>query len=294
VKLKLISTTLTISLILILIYITLSFTSPSKSIEILGWYCIDWGPDYYAQDFATIKSMHFDTVILRSFTDMFSSNHECFTTAIAAARSEGLKVGISLFHPANEEMAQAWGLPHTEDGMFLDFTVNRTWIETDYRQKLLSLVGNTDLDYYMFDDMAFGETSNLTNSQYFIDLTFEIMDDKAIMLAYYPPKSPLPPLSIPHWDWYTAPEESNKLRESLTTRPLNNTSLGHFVWLYERTHISFASLSTVYNILGDSDRVQIFSLRYGGSDWSSGVANSILEHPPLVNYIRVLNQQLKS
>jgi len=238
--------------------------------------------------------MHIDGVILRSFLHQYTSNPDAFSTAINMAQSAELKVGINLFHPSNELMVDAWGLPHTEDGVFLDFTTNRTWIETVYQSELTNLVNNADLDYYMFDDMAFWDVSNLTNAQRFIDLTFEVTNDKAIMIAYYPPKEAFPNLHIPHWDWYTAPEDLHNLNRSLHKRPLNNTSLGHFIWLYERTHISFESLSQVYNILRNTDRLQIFSLRYGVSDWPSGVANSILEHPILVDYIRLLNQQLKS
>jgi len=291
VKLKLASLILLTSFAIIL---ALRHSAPVDTPEVLGWYCIDWGSDYYPQDFATIQSMHIDGVILRSFLHQYTSNPDAFSTAINMAQSTELKVGINLFHPSNELMVDAWGLPHTEDGVFLDFTTNRTWIETVYRSELTNLVNHADLDYYMFDDMAFWNVSNLTNAQRFIDLTFEITDDKAIMLAYYPPPEILPDLRIAHWDWYTPPEDVTNLNGSLTRRPLNNTSLGHFIWLYERTHISFEDLSTAYNILGQTDRLQIFSLRYGHPDWPSAINNSILEHPHLIEYIRLLNQQIKS
>jgi len=259
--------------------------------EILGWYCIDWGSDYYTQDFAEIKTMHIDGVILRSFEHYFLPNPEAFTEAIDEARKIGLKVGVSIFHPSHSDLLKVWKLP--TDHSFADFTTNKTRIETVYADKLRDLVHTGDLfnlEYYAFDDMAFGRVSNITNAQLFIDMTFSITHGKALMLAHYPPKrSAVLNLSIPSWDWYTLPEDTYSLFQSTKQTPMNNTSLGHFICLHERTNISFSDLRVVYNLLSDSDRIQIFPLRYGGPAWTKGVENSILEHANLVECIRGLN-----
>lgn len=268
-----------------------SLTSEAQQREILGWYCIDWGPDYYMKDFEKIKAIHIDSVILRSFEYDFVSNSEAFIEAIEAAHKIGLKVGVSVFHPSHSDLLKVWELPI--DHKFADFTANKTWIETVYAEKLRSVVNvgeSFDLVYYVFDDMEFDRASNMSNAQLFIDITFSITDGKAMMLAYYRPEQPsILNLSIPSWDWYNEPGDLDNFNKSLTERPMNNTVLGCFVWLHRRMGISFSVLSKVFDLLTDTDRIHIFPLRYGGPAWTDGVSNSILEHPVLMEHIRKLN-----
>jgi len=279
------------ALLILLILLLVRVNSRQERSEILGWYCIDWGSDYYAQDFAEIKNLYIDGVILRSFEHYFPSNPGAFMVAIDEARKIGLKVGVSIFHPSHGDLLKVWKLP--TDHSFADFTTNKTWIETVYADKLRDLVHVGDLlnlVYYAFDDMAFGRVSNVTNAQLFIDMTFSITHGKALMLAHYPPKrSTVLNLSIPSWEWYVAPEDTYNLFQSTKQTPMNSTSFGHFIFLHERTNITFSELRVAYDLLSDSDRIQIFPLRYGGPAWTKGTANSILEHPSLIECIRELN-----
>lgn len=268
----------------------------ARAVEIFGWYWLDWGTTYYYEDFKTIKSMFIDGVLLLSYEYTFVDNPEAFETAATMAQQQGLKVGIIVFHPYDARSQAAWGLPVNQDH-FADFTTNKTWIETTYAAKLTDVVSNGNMlnvTYYAYDDMNFWEAQNLTNAQLFIDITNKITGGKALMLGSYPPeKLVIPSLSIVNWDWYSAPEDINSVRASLKVKPSNNTSLGQFVWLYERTNIDFASLQAVYNELFNASRIEIFAMRYGASGWSNGVGNSILEHPALIEYLTMLNQKVK-
>jgi hypothetical protein len=267
-----------------------------RDLEIFGWYWIDWGPSYYKKDFQKAKDMYIDGVFLLSNKYTFLNNSTVFKEAVISAQLFGLRVGIVIFHPYDADFQKIWNLP-VEQGKFADFSANRSWIEEIYTSKLKSLVNIGDflnITYYVYDNMTFDKTSNLTNAQLFIDITNKITHGRAIMLARYPPKNmTLLTLSIKHWDWRTAPEDVRSIRNSLEKRPLNNTSVGQFVWLHKRTDIDFESLSAVYNVLSNSDRIEIFTLRYGEPNWTNAIGNSILEHPTLIEYLSSLNLQVK-
>ena len=278
---------------------TATYYSPAystRNAEIFGWYSIDWGPDYYYEDFKTIKNMSVDGVLLSSSEYPFVSNPEVFEEAATVAQQQGLRVGIILFNPYDAGSQGAWSLPVKQDH-FADFTANTTWIEKTYTTKLLSVVSNgskLNATYYLYDDMNFWEAQNLTNAQLFINITNEITGGRALMIGYYPPKElVIPKLSIMNWDWYSAPEDLEDLGASLEVKPSNNTSLGQFIWLYDRTSINLTSLESAYDELLNADRIEIFAMRYGAPSWSDGASNSILEHPNLVEYLTMLNQRLE-
>jgi len=268
----------------------------TRAVEIFGWYWLDWGSNHYYEDFKTIKNMFIDGVLLLSDEYTFVNHPEAFETAATMAQRQGLKVGIVVFHPYDARFQDAWDLP-VNQGHFADFTSNITWIQRTYAAKLTDVVNNGNkfnVTYYVYDDMSFWEAQNLTNAQLFIDITNEITGGKALMLGFYPPKNlVIPTLSIMNWDWYSAPGDIDNVRASLRVKPSNNTSLGQFVWLYDRTTINFTSLQATYNELFNASRIEIFAMRYGAQNWSDGVANSILEHPTLIGYLTMLNQKLK-
>jgi len=268
-----------------------------RNIEIFGWYWIDWGPNYYDVDFEMTKNMFIDGVFLLSDRYTFLTHPEAFTEAATIAHQHGLKVGIIVFHPYDADFQEAWNLP-VNQGKFADFSTNKTWIEKTYTTKLRDLVSIGDslnVTYYVYDHMNFDEAYNLTNAQLFIDVTYEVTHGKALMLGHYPPPKSMAilRLRIPHWDWYTAPEDVENMKISLEKKPSNNTSLGQFVWLYERTEIDFQHLQSVYNELFNADRIEIFALRLGAPSWTDGIANSILEHSTLVQHLTRLNLEVK-
>jgi len=268
-------------------------------LEILGWYSIDWGVDYYEKDFRIVKEMGIDGVILRSFDHLFVEEPEAFLEAITTAQKFGLKVGIVIFHPFDERYQRAWGLPIHQD-IFADFSANRSWIEEIYIPKLQHLVSRGEsmkISYYVYDDMNFGAASNLTTAQYFVNVTLQLTGGKALMLASYPPKGDLSSflmMKITNWDWYTAPERVSELKESLNFHPIGCVSLGQFLWLHQRTNINEKIIERAYEALSHFDRIEIFTLRYGQPDWRRGAENSILEHPRLIKLLTKMNRNVKN
>jgi len=268
-----------------------------KSPEILGWYWIDWGEDYYYKDFRRVKEMNIDGVILVSSNHHFLLEPEAFFKAIKIAHEFDLKVGIVVFHPYDKLHQECWGLPVHQD-KFADFA-NITWINRVYLPKLIKLVSigeSINVTYYVYDEMTFDMSSNLTIAQYFIDLTLQLTKGKALMLAGYPPEKSLAPylhIKMKNWDWYTAPEWADAIEASYNARPLNCSSIGQFLWLHKRTRINFNTITKTYNLLKKFNRIQIFALRYGAPHWEDGKENSILEHPPLITHITKLNRMIK-
>lgn len=263
--------------------------------EIYAWYTIDWGADYEA-DFKTVRSMNIDGVFLRSNSHTFLSDSEAFVEAIACARSFNLSIGIIVFHPYDMTHQEIWGLP-VNGGTFSDIA-NKTWIEKVYITKLRNLVSLGDslgVSYYVFDDMTFDKASNLTNAQLFIDITEEVTNGRSLMLACYPPENitVFLQLRINKWDWYTAPENVGDIMRSRAARPRDCSSIGQFLWLNERTDISLNDLKRAYRALASFDRLELFELRYGRSDWENGIDNSILEHKSLVEQITEQNKLIK-
>ena len=266
-------------------------------IEIYGWYWIDWGPGYYDADFKIAKDMLMDGVFLVSDRYTFASHPEVFVEDIDIASRNGLEVGVVIFHPYDYDFQAAWGLPANQ-GVFADFT-NKTWIEEVYTVRLRNSVAigsSMGVSWYIYDDMTFDKVADLTNAQLFVDVTYSITNNKTIMLSHYPPFGSISNflnLSVMHWDWYTAPEDIAAIEDSLTKRPLNNTSIGQFIWLYYRSGISFVDLQSIYEVLSNANRIEIFTLRIGDQSWTDAVTNSILENPTLVEYLTLLNRRIK-